>query len=245
LTFSPILMANKTALITGASSGIGKATALAFAGAGIDLALIGRSAERLAPVAEAATALGVKARTYELDLSQLAGVRDRVTQIVAECGQVDIVVNSAGAAYTNHLMDIPLDAWQRTLDLNLSSVLQVIQGVLPQMRSQKSGTIVNLISIAGRQTFPDWGAYCVSKFGLVALSQVLAAEERANGIRVTAIYPGSVNTALWDQPEVQADFDRAAMLDADTVAASILYAVTAPAVATIEELTIMPSAGVF
>jgi NADP-dependent 3-hydroxy acid dehydrogenase YdfG len=238
-------MAHKIALITGASSGIGKATALAFAGAGIDLALIGRSAERLAPVAEAAIALGVKARTYELDLSQLAGVRDRVTQIVAEWGQVDIVVNNAGAAYTNHLMDIPLDAWQRTLDLNLSSVLQVIQGVLPQMRSQKSGTIVNLISIAGRQTFPDWGAYCVSKFGLVALSQVLAAEERANGIRVTAIYPGSVNTALWDRPEVQADFDRAAMLDADTVAASILYAVTAPAVATIEELTIMPSAGVF
>jgi NADP-dependent 3-hydroxy acid dehydrogenase YdfG len=153
LTFSPILMANKIALITGASSGIGKATALAFAGAGIDLALVGRSAERLAPVADAAIALGVKARTYELDLSQLAGVRDRVTQIAAEWGQIDIVVNNAGAAYTNHLMDIPLDAWQRTLDLNLSSVLQVIQGVLPQMRSQKSGTIVNLISIAGVRPF--------------------------------------------------------------------------------------------
>jgi NADP-dependent 3-hydroxy acid dehydrogenase YdfG len=238
-------MTNKIALITGASSGIGRATALTFAAAGIDLALIGRSTDRLQPVVAAATQLGVKVRSYQLDLAQLASVREQVAQIVAEWGRVDILVNNAGAAYTNHLMDIPLAAWQQTIDLNLTSVLQVVQGVLPAMRTQKSGTIINLISIAGRQTFPDWGAYCVSKFGLVALSQVLAAEERANGIRVTAIYPGSVNTALWDKPEVQADFDRAAMLDADTVAASILYAATAPMVATIEELTIMPSAGVF
>jgi NADP-dependent 3-hydroxy acid dehydrogenase YdfG len=238
-------MANKIALITGASSGIGRATALAFAGAGIDLALVGRSTDRLQPVVAAATQLGVKARSYAVDLAELATVRDRVGQIVAEWGQVDILVNNAGAAYTSQLADIPLAAWQQTLDLNLTSVLQAVQAVLPQMRSQKAGTIVNLISIAGRQTFPDWGAYCASKFGLVALSQVLAAEERANGIRVTAIYPGSVNTALWDQPEVQADFDRAAMLDADTVAAAILYAVNAPMAATIEELTIMPSAGVF
>ncbi len=238
-------MANKIALITGASSGIGRATALAFAGAGIDLALVGRSTDRLQPVVEAATQLGVKARSYAVDLAELATVRDRIGQIVAEWGQVDILVNNAGAAYTSQLADIPLAGWQQTIDLNLTSVLQAVQAVLPQMRSQKAGTIVNLISIAGRQTFPDWGAYCASKFGLVALSQVLAAEERANGIRVTAIYPGSVNTALWDKPEVQADFDRAAMLDADTVAASILYAVNAPMAATIEELTIMPSAGVF
>jgi NADP-dependent 3-hydroxy acid dehydrogenase YdfG len=238
-------MANKIALITGASSGIGRATALAFAGAGIDLALVGRSTDRLQPVVAAATQLGVQARSYALDLSQLANLREQVAKIVAEWGRVDILVNNAGAAYTNHLVDMPLAAWQQTIDLNLTSVLQVVQGVLPAMRAQKSGTIVNLISIAGRQTFPDWGAYCVSKFGLVALSQVLAAEERAHGIRVTAIYPGSVNTALWDRPEVQADFDRSAMLDADTVAASILYVATAPMAATIEELTIMPSAGVF
>jgi NADP-dependent 3-hydroxy acid dehydrogenase YdfG len=238
-------MANQIALITGASSGIGRATALAFAGAGIDLALVSRSIDRLQPVVEAATQLGVKARSYGVDLAEISTVRDRIDQIVAEWGQVDILVNNAGAAYTSPLADIPLAGWQQTIDLNLTSVLQAVQAVLPQMRRQKAGTIVNLISIAGRQTFPDWGAYCASKFGLVALSKVLAAEERAHGIRVTAIYPGSVNTALWDKPEVQADFDRAAMLDADTVAASILYAATAPLAATIEELTIMPSAGVF
>jgi NADP-dependent 3-hydroxy acid dehydrogenase YdfG len=238
-------MANKTALITGASSGIGKAVALSFANAGINLVLVGRSIDRLQPVADAATQLGVKARSYELDLGDLAAVRPSIEKIAGQLESLDILVNSAGTAYTNHLMDTPLTDWQRIIDLNLSSVLQVIQGSLPLMRQQKSGTIVNLVSVAGQQAFPNWGAYCVSKFGLVALSKALAAEERANGIRVTALYPGSVNTALWDRDGVDADFDRSAMLDADTVAAAVLYAATAPAISCVEELTIMPSAGVF
>ncbi len=238
-------MANKTALITGASSGIGKAVALCFAQAGIDLILLGRSLDRLQPVVEAATKFGVSARSYELDLGNLEAVRPSIAKIIAEVGALDILVNNAGTAYTNHLMDTPLADWQRIIDLNLSSVLQVIQGSLPHLRQQKSGTIVNLISVAGQQAFPNWGAYCVSKFGLVALSKALAAEERVNGIRVTALYPGSVNTALWDREGVDADFDRSAMLDADTVAAAVLYAATAPAIACVEELTIMPSAGVF
>jgi NADP-dependent 3-hydroxy acid dehydrogenase YdfG len=238
-------MANKTALITGASSGIGKAVALSFAQAGINLVLLGRSIDRLQPVADIATQMGVNARSYELDLGDLAAVRPSIEKIVSQLASLDILVNNAGTAYTNHLMDTPLTDWQRIIDLNLSSVLQVIQGSLPLMRQQKSGTIVNLISVAGQQAFPNWGAYCVSKFGLVALTKALAAEERANGIRVTALYPGSVNTALWDREGVDADFDRSVMLDADTVAAAVLYAATAPAIACVEELTIMPSAGVF
>jgi NADP-dependent 3-hydroxy acid dehydrogenase YdfG len=238
-------MVNKTALITGASSGIGQATAMAFARAGINLALVGRSIDRLQPVVAAATALGVKATAYEVDLAQLTQVRNQISKIVDDCGSLDILVNSAGTAYTNQLMDTSLADWQNILDLNLSSVLQVIQGVIPQMRRQHAGTIINLISVAGQQAFPNWGAYCVSKFGLVALSKALAAEERAHGIRVTAIYPGSVNTPLWDQQQVQADFDRSAMLTAETVAESILYSVNAPLTATVAELTIMPSAGVF
>ncbi len=238
-------MANKTALITGASSGIGKATALAFAKAGINLLLVGRSQERLQPVLEAATAAGVQATAHEIDLAQLALVRPQITQIIQDYGFVDILVNSAGTAYTNPLLDTPLAEWQQIIDLNLSSVLQVIQGVLPQMRQQQSGTIINVVSIAGQQVFPNWGAYSVSKFGLVALSKALAAEERINGIRVTAIYPGSVDTPLWDQQQVQADFDRSAMLTAEAVAESILYSANAPQTVTIEELTIMPSAGTF
>jgi NADP-dependent 3-hydroxy acid dehydrogenase YdfG len=238
-------MANKTALITGASSGIGKATALAFAKAGINLLLVGRSQERLQPVLAAAVAAGVQATAHEVDLAQLSLVRSQVAQIIQDSGSIDILINCAGTAYTNPLIDTPLADWQQIIDLNLSSVFQVTQGALPHMRQQQSGTIINVISIAGQQVFPNWGAYSVSKFGLVAFSKALAAEERSHGIRVTAIYPGSVNTPLWDQNQVQADFDRSAMLTAEVVAESILYSANTPLAANIQELTIMPSAGAF
>ena len=113
------------------------------------------------------------------------------------------------------------------------------------MRQRRQGTIINVASIAGHQVFPNWGAYCVSKFGLVALSKTLAAEERAHGIRVVLISPGSVNTPLWDMETVQADFDRSAMLSPDLVAESILYAALLPEQAVVEELILMPNAGTF
>jgi NADP-dependent 3-hydroxy acid dehydrogenase YdfG len=240
---NPIATTNRTALITGASSGIGKATALAFAKAGINLALVGRDRDRLIAVAQAATAVGVTAKTYVLDLSELDRVSTKIAEIAADCDNLDILINNAGMAYTGSISDTPLTDWQQVIDLNLTSVFQCIQGVLPQMRRQKSGVIVNVSSIAGKQVFPNWGIYSVSKFGLMALTQAVAGEERGNGIRVTAICPGSVNTPLWDTDTVQADFDRSAMLTPEMVAQGILYAVLAPAGAVIEELTIMPSGG--
>jgi NADP-dependent 3-hydroxy acid dehydrogenase YdfG len=238
-----IATTNRTALITGASSGIGKATALAFAKAGINLALVGRSADKLAAVATAAEAVGVTAKTYVVDLSVVDRVSAEIAAIAADWDNLDILVNNAGMAYTNSIGDTPLADWQRVIDLNLTSVFQCIQGILPHLRHQKSGTIVNVSSIAAKQVFPNWGLYSVSKFGLMALTQAIAGEERANGIRVTAICPGSVNTPLWDTDTVQADFDRTAMLTPQMVAEGILYTVLAPAGAVVEELIIMPSGG--
>jgi short-subunit dehydrogenase len=235
--------AHRTALITGASSGIGKATALAFAKAGINLALIGRSPAKLAAVAQAATEVGVTANTYVVDLSQLDRVSTQIAEIAAASDNLDILVNNAGMAYTGMVGDTPLADWQRVMDLNLTSVFLCIQGILPQMRRQKSGVIINVSSISSKHVFPNWGIYSVSKFGLSALTQAVAGEERANGIRVSSICPGSVNTPLWDTDTVQANFDRSAMLTAETVAQSILYAALAPAGAVVEELTIMPSGG--
>lgn len=234
----------KQALITGASSGIGKATALAFAKAGINLALVSRESEKLAAVATAAREVGVKAEAYPLDLSKIDQVQSSISTIAAEFGAVDILVNSAGMGYTGSLTDTPLAEWQKVLDLNLTSVWQCILGVLPSMRDRGSGTIINVSSIAGSQVFPNWGAYCVSKFGLMALSKTLAAEERSRGIRVSVICPGSVNTPMWDTDTVQADFDRTAMLTPEIVAESILHAVQLPAGAVIEEITLMSNAGV-
>ncbi|HEY9747089.1 MAG TPA: SDR family oxidoreductase [Allocoleopsis sp.] len=233
------------ALITGASSGIGKATALAFAKAGINLALVSRSEAKLEVVATEARQIGVTVKTYPLDLAVVEQVKDRISAIAADFGPVHILVNNAGMGYTKNLMSTPLDDWQRVLDLNLTSVLQCIQGILPGMRDRQQGTIINVISIAGQQVFPNWGAYCASKFGLMALSKALAAEERANGIRVSAICPGSVNTPIWDTDTVQADFDRSAMLTPEIVAQVILQTVLLPEQAVIEELTLMSNAGVF
>jgi short-subunit dehydrogenase len=234
---------NRTALITGASSGIGKATALAFAKAGIDLVLVGRDRDKLTAVAEAAEAAGVTAKTYVVDLSKLDRVSAKIAEIAAAHENLDILINNAGMAYTGSIGDSPLSDWQKVIDLNLTSVFQCVQGILPHMRQRKAGVIVNVSSIAGKQVFPNWGIYSVSKFGLMALTQAIAGEERANGIRVTAVCPGSVNTPLWDTDTVQADFDRSAMLTPEMVAEGILYAVLAPPGAVVEELTIMPSGG--
>lgn len=235
----------RRALITGASSGIGRATALAFANAGIHVALVSRSVDQLKQVASEAQKAGVEAKVYPLDLAKVDQVHEQIDSIVAAFGPLDILVNNAGMAYTGDLINTPLADWQRVIDLNLTSVFQCIKGVLPGMRDQGNGLIINVVSVAGQQTFPNWGAYCVSKFGLMALSKTLAMEERGNGIRVTAICPGSVNTPIWDTETVQADFDRSAMLTPEVVAESILHIASLPPEAVIEELTLMPSIGTF
>jgi len=235
----------KRALITGASSGIGRATALAFAKAGIDIALVSRQKDRLEAVAEEAHNLGVEAKAFPLDLAKVEQVHAQIDSIVAAFGPVNILVNNAGMGYTGDLIDTSLADWQRVIDLNLTSVFQCIKGVLPGMRDQGSGTIINVVSIAGLQAFPNWGVYCVSKFGLMALSKTLAMEERDHGIRVTALCPGSVNTPIWDSETVQADFDRSAMLTPEIVAESVLHVALLPKVAVIEELILMPNVGRF
>jgi short-subunit dehydrogenase len=235
----------RRALITGASRGIGRATALRLAKAGIEPILIGRSLSDLKSVQELALSCDVNAYAYAVDLSAIQEVRAEIEKILAEVGTVEILVNNAGMGYTGSLLNTPLSDWQAVLDLNLTSPLQCIQAVLPQMRAQQRGTILNVISIAGRQTFPEWGAYSASKFGLMSLTKTLAQEERAQGIRVVALCPGSVNTPLWDSATVQADFDRSQMLTAEDVAETIVQAILMPQHTVIEELTLMPNVGTF
>lgn len=233
------------ALITGASSGIGAATAIAFAKAGINLALLSRSADKLESVAASARQLGVKAEVFPCDLLELEAVRDRITQLVEQLGGIDILINNAGMGYTANLTDTPLADWRKVFDLNIHSVFETTCAVLPSLRSRGGGAIVNVVSIAGKQAFPGWGAYSASKFALLGFTQALAAEERGNGIRVTALCPGAVNTEIWDTDTVNADFDREKMLTPETVAQSILQVVQLPDSAVIEEVTLMPAGGAF
>ncbi|PSN19614.1 short-chain dehydrogenase [filamentous cyanobacterium CCP5] len=230
------------ALITGASSGIGKAIAIAFAKTGIDVALVGRSLDRLQPVVAAAADYGVVAKPYAIDLAEVDHVKPRIQDLLTDFGPISLLVNNAGLGYTGALATMSLEDWQQVMGLNLTSVFQCIQAALPTLRDQ-SGTIVNIASVAGKSGFPDWGAYSVSKAGLITLSKVLSAEERSHGVRVVTVSPGAVNTPIWDTDTVHADFDRTQMLTPEVVAQTVLNAVLLPSYAVIEEISLMPSAG--
>lgn len=232
------------AIITGASSGIGKATTLAFASSGIDLCLISRDRTKLEQVANLACEYGGEVKIVPTDLADLSKVKATIEKITQDFGPIDILVNNAGLGYTNFLRDTSLEDWQKVLDLNLTSVFQCIMGVLPSMRERRKGTIVNVASIAALNPFPQWGLYSVTKAALVTLSQCLAIEERSNGIRVTTICPGAVNTPIWDTETVNVDLNRSAMLTPETVGQTILHTVLLPSEAVIEQLTIIPSLGV-
>jgi len=228
-------------LITGASSGIGRATALACAGAGLDVVLVSRSADKLQEVAAAIGQLGRRAEVCPLDLSQVEQVREAIQAIAGD--RLQILINCAGIGYTSPLAEMPLADWQHLFDLNITSVWQCTLGALPALRASAPSTIVNVASIAAKTPFPTWGAYSASKAALVAFSQVLAAEERPHGVRVAVVAPGAVNTPLWDTDTVNAGFDRSAMLTPDAVAQSILHVATAPPGAAIADLSILPAAG--
>ena len=232
-------------LITGASRGIGRATAIAFAKAGYAVALVSRTQSELDDLANEIKDFGGQAAAYALDLTQTHANAAQLQHLLKDFGDIDVLVNNAGMAYTGTLADMPLENWEKLFNLNLTSAFQCIQSVLPGMRSKKQGTIVNVISVAGKQAFPEWGAYCASKFGLMGLTKSLAQEERAHGIRVVAFCPGAVNTPLWDTDTVQAEFDRSAMLSPQDVAQTLLQTVTLPHHAVIEEISLMPNAGTF
>lgn len=233
----------RRALVTGASRGIGNAIAHALAQAGYDVALLSRSLDSLAPVQRSLATYGIVAKAYAVDLAEVEGLRSRLTDVLADFGPLSVVVNNAGMGYTGALATMPLADWQRVMDLNLTSVFQCIQAVLPALREAGGGTIVNIGSIAAKSAFPDWGAYTVSKAALGALSRVLAAEERAHGIRVVTVSPGSVNTPIWDTDTVQANFDRSSMLTPEVVAQTVLHTILLPPEAVIEDLTLMPAGG--
>lgn len=230
------------ALVSGASSGIGQATARRLAQAGFAVALVARNRERLAGLqAELPTATSL---TIAQDLTDFAALGALVEAVEAKLGPIAVLVNNAGMAYTGPLETMPVADWEQVLKLNLTAPFALTRAVLPTMRQRRTGTIINMVSIAGKQTFADWGAYCASKFGLLAFSRTLAQEVRQDGIRVTALCPGAVDTALWDSEAVTADFDRQAMLAAETVADLVLYVASLPERAVLEEVVLMPSGGV-
>lgn len=233
------------ALITGASRGIGAATARRFAAEGYDLLLVARGLADLEQLATELRALGPRVETLALDLSQPEAIPSGLAELLGRGLVPSVVINNAGAAWTGPLAEMPIERWQWLLQLNVTSVFQVCQAVLPGLRRAGGGRIINVSSHAARNAFPDWGAYCVSKAALASLSRCLEAEERSAGIAVSTLTLGAVNTPLWDSETVHSSFDRRAMLSAEQVAESLLYLARQPHSQTVEDLTLMPAAGAF
>ena len=234
-----------TALITGASRGIGRRTAERLAAKGWNLLLVSRSGEQLEELATQCRAQGVEVSCQSLDLTDASSIAAGVADLLQQGQAPSVLINNAGAAYTGDLLSMPLERWQWLLQLNLTSVMQVCAAAVPAMRDNGGGLVINISSHAARNAFPQWGAYCVTKAALASFTRCLAEEERSHGIRACTLTLGAVNTPLWDAETVQSDFDRRAMLSVDQAADALVSLVEQPTNQVIEDLTLMPAAGAF
>jgi hypothetical protein len=187
---------NRTVLVTGASSGIGREVALAFAGAGANVVLVARRAKVLAGVASEARKLGAKALAIPTDVTKPASVAACFARAVKHFGTVDVVVNNAGVMIPSKVEETSDVDLQAMLDVNLFGAMHVMQQAMKVMRAEGRGHIVNVASLAGRRGFSPLGGYCATKFALVGLTEALRLEVGTDDIHVALVMPGVVDTPL-------------------------------------------------
>jgi NAD(P)-dependent dehydrogenase (short-subunit alcohol dehydrogenase family) len=185
----------KAALVTGASSGLGRATAIALARAGADVALAARSKDELEGAKGEISELGRRALTLPLDLASETDTAEAVGRTFEAFGRIDILINAAGTDAPGTVEELSVEGWDRTLDVNLRAPFLLSKAAFPHMREAGSGTIVNISSVAGKKGWANASAYCASKFGLTGFTQALADEGKKHGIRAIVLYPGAMATS--------------------------------------------------
>ena len=185
----------KVVIVTGATSGIGRATALRFAEAGAAIAAVGRKEAALAEVSATIQQLGGKCLTIQTDLSTEMAPSEIVSKTTEQFGGIDVLVNAAGHISSGTVETTSLEAWDKMLDINLRSVFRLMQKAIPALLKRR-GNIVNVSSVTGQRSFPGVLAYCVSKAGLDQLTRCAALELAAKGVRVNAVNPGVVVTEI-------------------------------------------------
>ena len=232
----------KVAVITGASKGIGKATASAFAAAGAKVVLAARTRETLETVAADLTKSGAEALAIPTDVTDVDAVQRLIEGTLDVYQRVDILVNNAGVGYFGPVVDFAPDDWDMVLNSNLKAIYLCAKHALPPMLAQGSGQIINVLSIAAKVAFEASAAYCAAKAGALALTKVLASEVRQQNIRVTAVLPGSVHTPFWDGVPEPPDFEQ--MLKPEHVAGTIVSVCGQPSGMVTEEIVVMPPLGI-
>src|SRR5882672_5815729 len=239
----PFLPMNKNAVVTGAGSGVGQAVALALVKLGWRVAIVGRRAETLKETVERADPDKDKLLACPCDIGDNNAVARMGQEVLAKLGTVEVLVNAAGTNAPKRSLEVlSLEDYHAMIDTNLNGAYYITQAFLPAMRAQKSGTIVHIVSDAGKQASPKAGpAYVMSKFGLAGLTQSINAEERGNGIRACAIFPGDIDTPLLDKrPSPPPAEARAKMMRAEDIAECAMLAINLPSRAVVEELIIRP-----
>ncbi len=181
-------------IVTGATSGLGRAVATRLAAAGADVALLGRSDDALRAAAEEAASHDVRALPLRTDLADTAALGATVDHAVAELGPLSVLVNAAATDVPGSAEHLSLEDWQRVVAVNLTAPFALARAAMPHMRERGGGLIVNISSVAGRRGWANASAYCATKFALTGLTQSLAVEGREAGIRVCVVYPGAMST---------------------------------------------------
>lgn len=238
----------KTALITGATSGIGKATASAFAREGINLILCGRREERLA---ELKKELSKRVAVYTLcfDVRDKKQVFEKINSLPEKFDKIDILINNAGNAHgLDPIQDGSIDDWDAMLDINVKGLLYVSKAIFPKMIEQGSGHIINIGSTAGKEVYPNGNVYCASKYAVDALNQAMRIDLNKHKIRVGAVNPGLTETEFskvrfkGDTEKAKNVYEGFQALHPEDIADIIRFVVTRPYHVNIADLVVMPTA---
>lgn len=245
LTIESVLH-DQVVLITGASSGLGRASVLAFARAGADVALLARSEGDLRAVADEVKELGRRALALPVDLSDEATVLGAVEQIMSSFGRVDVLLNNAGTDVPGPVTELSASDWDWVLNVNLRAPFLLAKAVFPTMQAQGRGTIINVSSVAGKRGWANASAYCASKFGLTGFTQALHAEGKEHGIRAMVIYPGAMATNWGDwtpearEKDEQGGQSSSEALSPEDAASFLVWLATAPETVVLTETVMMP-----
>lgn len=239
----------KTAIVTGASSGIGQATALLLAESGIQVALVSRNNDRLQQLADRILSSGGTAIAVPTDITARERVREMSQTVLDKFGGIDILVNSAGLIDVAPTVEASVERWQELIEVNLLGTMFCCHAVAPVMQQQQSGHIINVSSVAGRTASAGVGAYNASKWGVGAFSEALRQELCKSGVRVTVVEPGWVETPLYDSIPSAAMQERIARWQEDIgepllpedVAGAIGFALSQPQRVNVNEILLRPT----
>jgi NAD(P)-dependent dehydrogenase (short-subunit alcohol dehydrogenase family) len=233
-------------LVTGASSGLGRATAIALAKSGADVTVVARSEEELREVEKEVSGFGRRALVVPTDLTSERGTLEAVQRTVETFGRIDVLVNAAGTDAPGSVVELEVEGWDRTFYVNLRAPFLLSKAAFPHMREARRGTIINVSSVAGKKGWANASAYCASKFGLTGFTQALADEGRTHGIRACIIYPGAMGTnwGAWSPEErresEQEEAPPTQVLPPEEVAAFIAWLAAAPPELVITEGILTP-----